>query len=359
MIKPTRLKKGDRVAILSLSRGLLGESFVSHNLEIASKRLIEFGLEPVVMKNALKGIDYLEKHPQARAEDLIEAFSDPNIKGIICAIGGNDTYRTLPYLLENQKFTELVKNNPKIFTGFSDTTVNHLMFYKLGLTTYYGMSLIPDIGEISTHMLPYTEKYFRYYLSTSPSYERILPSNIWYDERSDFSAKAIGTDRVSHQDLKGFELLQGQPIFEGRLLGGCIDSLYDMLSPYTHVDEPLIIDKYSIFPSLEDWKEKILFIETSEIKEPPETFRKMLAKLKEKNIFDVISGIIFGKPQDEVFYEEYKKILVESVDNKNLPIAYNINFGHATPRCILPLGIKVRVNIEKQEIQLLESPFAD
>lgn len=103
---------------------------------------------------------------------MIQAFHDDTVKDIICAIGGNDIYKTLPYLLDNKEFLSLVVNNPKIFTGFSDTTINHLMFYKLGLTTFYGVALIPDLGEISIFMLPYTEKHFNYYMSDSDEYKK-------------------------------------------------------------------------------------------------------------------------------------------------------------------------------------------
>ncbi|MGY3765635.1 S66 family peptidase [Vagococcus vulneris] len=357
MLKPKRLKKGDKVAIVSLSKGLLGEDFIKHNLEIGTRRLQEFGLEPVCMRNTLKGIAYLKEHPEKRADDLIQAFKDESIKGIICAIGGNDTYRTIPYLMGNKDFSEAVRTNPKLFTGFSDTTVNHFMFHRLGLVTYYGMSLIPDIGEISEKMLPYTEKYFKYYLDASETLKSIYPSNVWYEERKDFSAKSIGKNRISHVDNKGYELLQGQPVFEGELLGGCIDSIYNMLAFDTHKDEPEIIKKYRIFPSLEEWKGKIIFLETSEIKENPKIIRKMLLKLKQMGIFEVVNGIIFGKPQDEVFYEEYKQILTEVVGNKEVSIIYNVNFGHATPRCVLPIGVKARVDALNQEIIFLEDVF--
>ena len=69
-----KLRKGDKVAIVSLSSGMLGEEFCSHNIEIGVKRLKEYGLEPVFMPNALKGIEYLQTHPQARAKDLKDAF---------------------------------------------------------------------------------------------------------------------------------------------------------------------------------------------------------------------------------------------------------------------------------------------
>ena len=134
MIKPQRLKKGDKVAIVSLSSGILGEKEIIHKYELGKKRLEEkFGLEVIAMKNTLKGIKYLYEHPEKRAEDLMEAFKDKSIKAIICAIGGDDTIRLLPYI-----DYDVIKNNPKIFMGFSDTTANHLMMYKAGLVSYYG-----------------------------------------------------------------------------------------------------------------------------------------------------------------------------------------------------------------------------
>ena len=77
MIKPKRLSKGDKVAIVSLSRGMLGEEKFVHKYHLAKERLErDYNLEVVAMPNALKGMDYLDKHPEARAEDLMNAFAD-------------------------------------------------------------------------------------------------------------------------------------------------------------------------------------------------------------------------------------------------------------------------------------------
>lgn len=65
-----KLRKGDKVAIVSLSSGMLGEAFCSHNIEIGVKRLREYGLETSFMPNSLKGIEYLKANPKARAKDL-------------------------------------------------------------------------------------------------------------------------------------------------------------------------------------------------------------------------------------------------------------------------------------------------
>ena len=144
MIKPKVLKKGDKIAIVSLSRGLLGMPFCKHELDIAIRRLKELGLEPVIMPNALKDVKYLEEHPEKRASDLKQAFMDDSIKAIITAIGGVDTYKLIPYLMEDEEFKTAVLDHPKIFTGFSDTTNNHLMLNRIGLATFYGPCLLVD-----------------------------------------------------------------------------------------------------------------------------------------------------------------------------------------------------------------------
>ena len=356
MIKPKKLSKGDKVAIVSLSSGLMGEEFSKHQLPLGIKRLEEFGLVPVFMPNSLKGIEYLNQHPEARAQDLKDAFFDESIKGIICAIGGDDTYRLLPYLMEDETFTNTVKQSPKLFSGYSDTTINHLMFFKLGMTSFYGPNFICDLAEMGDEMLPYTKESFMRYFDNSPNYE-ILSSDLWYEERTDFSDASVGRDRISHKEERGYEVLQGEGKVRGELLGGCLESLYDILKGTRHSDERETCEKYGIFPEKEIWKDKILFIETCEEKPEPELFRKELMALKERGVFEAISGIVVGKPQDEAYYEEYKPILVDVVGNKNLPILYNVNFGHAHPKCILPYGAMAELDLDNKKITIIESMF--
>lgn len=77
----------------------------------------------------------------------------------------------------------------------------------------------------------------------------------------------------------------------------------------------------------------------------------MLEALKQTGIFDVISGIICGKPMDELYFEEYKRIIVEVVNDPKIPIVANVNVGHATPRCIIPFGVNATVDVENQIIK--------
>ena len=143
MIKPKHLQRGDTVAIVSLSSGILGEDWAIHKLAIARERLErDYGLRVRVMPNALKGVDYLDRHPEARAADLMDAFRDREIRAVFSAIGGDDTIRLLPYI-----DFDVLRENPKIFTGFSDTTGNHFMMYKAGLVSYYGASVMTNFSE--------------------------------------------------------------------------------------------------------------------------------------------------------------------------------------------------------------------
>src|SRR5699024_7866322 len=138
MIKPGKLQRGDTVALISLSSGLAGEEDIRWRTEQGIELLDNvFGLKVKVMPHALKGLDYVYNHPEKRAEDLNDALRDDSVKAIICAIGGNETVRILPFI-----DTEALKNNPKTFTGYSDTTTNHLFFYKYGISTSYGTALL-------------------------------------------------------------------------------------------------------------------------------------------------------------------------------------------------------------------------
>jgi muramoyltetrapeptide carboxypeptidase LdcA involved in peptidoglycan recycling len=332
----------------------MGEPFAAHEIVLGEKRLHEMGLEVEYMPNALKGIEYIKNHPEARAADLKQAFADDSIKGIICAIGGDDTYRTIPYLLDDPEFVASVTNNPKIFLGFSDTTNNHLMFYKLGLQTYYGQALFTDFAEFASEMLPYTKEWTGELLNPSPRKE-IVSSPVWYEERTDFGPSQVGVDRVSHQETHGYEVLRGEGTVTGTLLGGCIESLYDQLTGERYADEKEIMEKYKIFPSLDEWRGKILFAETSEEKPTPQKLHKMLLTLDQAGVFGAVTAVVVGKPQDEAFYEEYKKVWLGATEQYNLPILFNINIGHAAPRCILPYGGSVSVNFDTARLFLEES----
>ena len=347
MIKPLNLNKGDKIAIVSLSRGLLGMPFCKHELDIAIKRLKDFGLEPVIMPNALRDMKYIEEHPEARAADLKQAFMDNSIKAVITAIGGID--KTIPYLMEDPEFIQAVRNNPKIFTGFSDTTNNHLMFNKLGLSTFYGPCLLVDIAELDSEMLPYTKEHFEKFLKNESGFE-ITSSPFWYSDRKSYGIEEVGKPRDIHTETHGFETVNGSGVITGKLYGGCIESIYDAFTGASFKDEPSVYEKYSIFPTDEEWKEKILFLETSELGATPEELEKMLIEFKNRNIFNLVKGLIVGKPIDEKYYEEYKDIYRKVFADISTPILYNVNFGHSVPRCIIPYDAEATIDYDNKRI---------
>lgn len=338
------------VAIVSLSSGIIGEDFVRHEVEIGVKRLENFGMNVRFMPHAMKGIEYVKNHPKDRAADLLYALKDPEVEMILCAIGGDDTYRLLPYLFGHGELAGAVSN--KIFLGFSDTTVNHFMFHKVGMKTFYGQSFLSDLCELDKEMLPYTRGYFEELIRFGTIRE-VRPSSVWYEERTDFGVDQIGVPLTSHPD-SGFVLLQGSPFFSGKILGGCIDTLYDFFNGDRYADMPLLCQKYGLFPKKEDWAQKILLLESSEEKMPPSKYEKAVAALKETGIFEVLSGVLVGKPMDETYAREYRQILTDVIDSPDLPIVWNVNIGHAQPRCILPFGVKATVDVSRQVIR-----FAD
>lgn len=339
------------IGIVSLSSGIIGEDFVRHEVDIGIKRLNDFGITVQFMPHALKGIEYVKNHPAERAVDLLQALKDPDIDMILCAIGGDDTYRLLPYLFDHNELADAVSK--KVFLGFSDTTINHFMFHKVGMKTFYGQSFLADICELDKDMLPYTKKYFEELINFG-TIKEIRPSDIWYEERAHFGIYQIGVSLKSHSD-HGFELLQGNPIFSGEILGGCIDSIYDLFNGDRYNDMPFLCKKYRLFPEIMDWTGKILLLESSEEKMSPQKYRKALTMLKETGIFDVISGVLTGKPMDETYEQEYKQILADVIDHPNLPVVCNINIGHAQPRCIIPFGVEATVNIEDQVIKFAKN----
>lgn len=133
-------------------------------------------------------------------------------------------------------------------------------------------------------------------------------------------------------------------------MGGCIESIYDIFDNSRFSDSVSLCVQYNLFPGLEYWRNKILLLETSEEKPTLELFRKMINVLRNYGIFDVLTGLFVGKPQNEKYYDEYKSILLEELWEKDLSIVYNVNIGHATPRCIIHFGIEAEVDVEKQVI---------
>ena len=114
---------------------------------------------------------------------------------------------------------------------------------------------------------------------------------------------------------------------------------------------PDMCRRYGLFPSAEDWRGRIILLESSEEKPSPEKYRRALEYLKSAGVFGAVSGVLAGKPMDEAWAEEYRRLLVEVIGRPELPIVFNLNIGHAAPRCIIPFGVEATVDTGSQVIR--------
>ncbi len=338
--RPRRLKKGDKIAIVSLSWGGLGDEALIHKYEIAKKRLEEeFGLEVQPMPHALKGTSFVYQHPELRAQDLMEAFQDKSVAAIFCAIGGDDSIRILPYI----DYT-IIRENPKIFMGYSDSTVSHFIMHKAGLVSFYGPAIMCDFGEY-VKMFDYTKQaVFDILFHDTMNYE-VKSSPVWSRDFVNWSEENRNIEKKLLEEKHGYEVLQGSGIIQGEILGGCIDVFSMIIGT-------------EIWPTLEDWQDKILLLETSDEKMEPSLLLHYLRNLGAQGTFKVIKGILVGKPQEEKYYEEYKEVyhkVLEEFASSSLPVLYNVNIGHALPIGILPLGSIVEVDYNAKKIRFVES----
>ncbi|PIC80607.1 LD-carboxypeptidase [Sporosarcina sp. P18a] len=337
--KPTTLQRGDTVATVSPSWGGAGEPELKWRYEQGVKRLKEvFGLTVVPMPNSLKGAAYLYQNPKARAEDLMTAFRDPSIKAIFANIGGEDSIRLLPYI----DFT-VIQNNPKIFVGYSDITISHLFCHKAGISSFYGPAILTDFAE-NVEMDPYTIDMVNRTLFSNKIIGEIQPAESWTSERLEWIEPNKHTRRTMNQNA-GYELLQGSGTVKGRLIGGCIEVLE-------------FAKGTELWPDTEYWNDSILFFETSEEKPAPSLIRYWLRNYAAQGILQKAKGIIFGKPQDEKYYEEYKVEILKVMKEyqlDQLPILYNLNFGHTEPKCILPYGALAKIDCVRRTFSIVES----
>lgn len=341
--KPKKLSQGNTVATISPSWGGAGEPAFRWRYDQGVERLKElFNLQVIAMPNSLKGADYVYNHPKARAKDLMDAFKDPNIHAIIANIGGEDSIRLLPYI-----DFEVIRNNPKILMGYSDVSVLHFICMKAGITSFYGPAILTDFAE-NKEMDPYTIDFVERTLFSTKAIGHIQPAAFWTSELVKWEEGPTNTPRTL-QTHSGYELLQGEGIAQGHLIGGCIEVLESLKGT-------------DLWPNHEAWSNCILFFETSENKPDPQLLRYWLRNYAAQGILASVSGMIFGKPQDERHYEAYKveiRTVMAEYALEDIPIMYNANFGHTEPKFIIPYGVQGEINCEDRTFSILENGVID
>ncbi|WP_411680236.1 S66 peptidase family protein [Clostridium thailandense] len=339
LVKPQRLNTGDKVATVSLSWGGAGDENLIWKYNLGKKRLQEqFGLEVVEMTNTLKGTDYLYSHPEKRAEDLMEAFSDPSVKAIFSCIGGSESVRMLPYI-----DFDVIKNNPKIFIGYSDTTITHFMCLKANLSSFYGASVLAELAE-NIKVFNYTEHWIKKCLFNASPIGIIPAAEEWTIGKMERIESKASIPKAMFKN-QGYEFLQGKGVVQGRLIGGCIEVME-------------MIKGTLLWPSKNMFKDTILFFETSEDMPEPTYIEYWLRNYGSQCILQKVKAIIFGKPYEEKYYNEYKSSIMKIISELelyDLPIVYNMSFGHNEPMICLPYGAMAEIDCNKKTFSILDS----
>lgn len=292
-IIPNKLNKGDIIGIISPSSILQNED----DLNILTKSINTFeqlGFNVQKGKYAFAnetGYGTTAKH---KAYDINEMFKNPNIKAIFTTTGGENSLSTFEYL-----DYELIKNNPKIICGFSDTTsILNEISEKTGLVTYLG----PSMKSISSGETDYRLKSVM---------DRLVNgrTNLFYDE-----------------DIKEIKIIR-EGKAKGQLVGGNLTLTTDLIS-----------GKYKI-----NFKNKILLMEDLAFEAIPEKVSHDLYKMKQEGIFDQISGIWIGNYDGEIPLE---KILLDTIDDIefNKPIIKSENFGHGEKKIVIPIGQEAEID---------------
>jgi muramoyltetrapeptide carboxypeptidase LdcA involved in peptidoglycan recycling len=328
--KPPKLNQGDTVGVVAPSSG--GAQIFPHRVENAEKMLNKLGYKVKYAKNTLKCSHYVSASPPQRAADIHQMFTDKSIKAIICTIGGNHANQILKYLDFN-----LIKNNPKIFIGYSDISVLHYAFAtQANLQTFYGPCLITQFGEYPA-ILPYTLASFNRTLTQRKNIGNIIPSPIWTAEILDWSEKKdMERPRRLHRS-SGYQWLK-LGTAEAQIIGGCIPSINHLAGT-----------KYWLSP-----QNKIFFIDLPEGDEfgqglPLSYVDSYLADLDNLGLFSTIKGLIIGRPYNYSLPEikQLRRIILNYTANYNYPVLLNVNIGHCDPIITLPYGASVVLNSQQ------------
>ena len=300
------------------------------------------------MAHTLRDAAWLKANPQARADDLMQAFSDPSINAIISTIGGEDSICTLPFL-----DLDIIRSNPKIFMGFSDTTITHFACHQAGLVTFYGPSIMAGFAE-NGGMFPYMIDSIYKTLFSSAPIGRIAP-NIegWTVEHLEWANP--GNQRIKRKTnpCAGWKFLQGSGNHQGTLIGGCFEVL-DWLRGTNY------------WPNPAEWQGAILFLETSEDAPPPGFLVSTLRSYAAIGILKKLEGILFGRPGGQIpmkQFEEYDDAILQVVRDEeglsDLPIVTQMDFGHTDPMFVLPYGVQAEIDCDKKRFTILENAVCD
>lgn len=339
LMKPRRLRRGDRVAAVSLSWG--GPGTFPHRYQAGKRQFEEaFGVEIVEMPHTLADAATLAANPEARAEDLHRAFADPDIAGVVSTIGGDDSVRVLPHL-----DLSLLAANPKVFLGYSDSTITQMALLRAGVVSFYGPSLMAGFGE-NAGLHDYLSEGVRRTL-----FDPVAPL-VWPENREGWTVKELDwADPANQQHARELRPSAGRrwhggTAREGRSVVGCAEIL-------------AMLRGTEWWPPLAG---AVLFLETSEDQPPPENLTYLLRSLALTGELQALAGIVLGRPggaslsvgDHHTYDEAILRVVRDEQGLHDMPVVTNVDFGHTDPIWTVPQGTMVRVDPPAREVTFTE-----
>lgn len=265
-----------------------------------------------------------------RALELNTLIRDPEVDIIMSTIGGMNSNSILPYI-----DYEWLKKHPKIFVGYSDVTAILLAVYtKTGIIPLYGPAFVASFGEFPP-LVDETYKYFENILNWDKDSKFTFPTPpFWSEEFIDWNTQSRAK-KVKENNL--ISVNKGKVV--GRIIGGNLNTISGIWgSPY--------------MPEIK--KGDILFIEDS-LKDAA-TVERSFSMLKVNGVFDKVSAIILGKHElfnDMKTNRKPYEILLEVLDNQDIPLLAEFDCAHTHPMLTLPLGSIVELDVELQSLTIL------
>ena len=322
---PKKLKAGDEVRVIAPSRSMtiLGEDCK----KIATERLEALGLKVTFGKYVMEADeDYLIASAQHRAEDLNEAFKDKNVKAILTVIGGFNSNQILDLI-----DYEAIKENPKIFCGFSDiTALSNSIYAKTGLVTYSG----PHYSSFGMlRGFEYELEYFKKMFFSDEEFE-VVSSKEWSDDL--WFIDQENREFIPNDGM--FVINEGKA--EGEIVGGNLCTLN-------------LLQGTKYMPNIEN---KILFLEDDNMagKIFLMEFDRNLQSLIHTPEFKTVKALVLGRAEKDCIMtkEKWIKMIKNKPELQNIPVIAGVDFGHTTPIIAFPIGGKARLEAKDNNIKL-------
>lgn len=318
-ILPPRLNKNKLIGVIAPAdpvAGVCAENIIQRGYSYLKKKGFS-----IVEGHSVKKLT--KKHTAGpaslRIDDIHDFVKREEIGCIMAFWGGFNTNQ----LIDDLNY-DLIKENPKIFIGYSDMTVlTTAITTKTGLVTFSGPGVIsfakPEPFEYSWN---YFEK-----MCIEPQEELIIEPSPNYAD--DFYFLREDDDHRIKKNNNGIRVFTNGKA-KGEIIAGNLQSL-------------LILSGTKYMP---DFAKKILFIEEDETSTQAHIDR-FICQCKQLGWFNKIAGLVFGRFTEHSRFspeDSLEDILKEYFSKVRFPVLYNADFGHSDPMITIPNGGTCMIN---------------